>query len=105
MEHLLLPGSPVVFLLAWFGWRIAAKAGYSGFWGLTAIIPPIGLVALWVLAAQKDWPRDRRSGRGGGQGRSRDETTGRAGTATTPAPRQPSDITIRRPGGPVARSD
>jgi hypothetical protein len=54
--ELLLPGSPVIFLLAWFGWRIASRAGYSGFWGLTALIPPIGLLALWSLAMQKDWP-------------------------------------------------
>lgn len=105
MEHLLLPGSPVVFILAWFGWRIAAKAGYSGFWGLTAIIPPIGLLALWVLAAQKDWPRDRQPGKGDGPGRATGRNAGRAGTATTPATRQPSDITIRRPGGPVVPSD
>jgi len=54
--ELLWPGSPVVFLLAWFGWRIASRAGYSGFWGLTALIPPIGLLALWYLASTKDWP-------------------------------------------------
>ena len=101
MEHLLLPGSPVVFILAWFGWRIASKAGYSGFWGLTAIIPPIGLVALWVLAAQKDWPRDRlpKQGRGGPR------RSARGATPTAPATREPGEITIRRPGGPVARSD
>ncbi len=102
MEHLLLPGSPVVFILAWFGWRIASKAGYSGFWGLTAIIPPIGLVALWVLASQREWPRDNQPGRGNGNGRSR---TAKRTTATTPATREPGDLTIRRPGGPVVPSD
>lgn len=56
MELLLLPGSPIIFLLAWFGWRIASRAGFSGFWGLTALIPPIGLLALWYLAMQKQWP-------------------------------------------------
>lgn len=51
----LLPGAPVIFLLAWFGWRIACKAGYSGLWGLTALVPPLGLLALWYLAATKEW--------------------------------------------------
>jgi|GEM_PF-3230496 len=102
MEHLLLPGSPVVFILAWFGWRIASKAGYSGFWGLTAIIPPIGLVALWILASQKEWPRDSQPGHGNEGDKRR--SSARPGS-TTPAPRDPSDITIRRPGGPVVRSD
>lgn len=101
MEYLLLPGSPVVFILAWFGWRIASKAGYSGFWGLTAIIPPIGLVALWVLAAQKDWPRRVHTGTGSGDGPGVPRRT----TTTAPATRAPGDITIRRPGGPVVRSD
>jgi hypothetical protein len=53
---ILLPSAPVIFLLAWFGWRIACKAGYSGLWGLTALVPPLGLLALWYLAANKDWP-------------------------------------------------
>lgn len=102
MEHLLLPGSPVVFILAWFGWRIASKAGYSGFWGLTAIIPPIGLIALWVLASQKEWPCDRQPGQGRNGGPRR--AASRA-ASSTPATRDPGDITIRRPGGPVVRSD
>lgn len=101
MEYLFLPGSPVIFVLAWFGWRIAAKAGYSGFWGLTAIIPPIGLVALWVLAAQKDWPRQNQTSRDSGDSAGARQRA----TTTTPATRAPADITIRRPGGPVVRSD
>lgn len=91
MEHL-WPGSPLVFVLAWFGWRLANKAGYSGLWGLTAIIPPLGLVMLWVLAAQKDWPRDR--------------MVTPAGPATTPRPREdaaPGGIVVRRPGTEVTR--
>ena len=102
MEYMLLPGSPVVFVLAWFGWRIASKAGYSGFWGLTAIIPPIGLVALWILASQREWPRDHQPGKGSDGGHRRSPSRP---ASTAPAPREPGDITIRRPGGPVVRSD
>ncbi len=101
MEYLFLPGSPVVFILAWFGWRIACKAGYSGFWGLTAIIPPIGLVVLWVLAAQKDWPNQGHAGRDGTTA----SRSPRRATTTTPATRDPGEITIRRPGGSVTRTD
>lgn len=54
----LFPAAPVIFLLAWFGWRIACRAGYSGLWGLTALVPPLGLLALWYLAASKDWGSD-----------------------------------------------
>ena len=42
--------------------RIARKAGFSGWWGLTQIVPLVGLVMIWVLAFV-DWrnlapPRD-----------------------------------------------
>lgn len=88
MEHL-WPGSPLVFLLAWFGWRIAAKAGYSGFWGLTALFPPLGLLMLWILAASKDWPKAAKP-------RSRDDRDG------GDAPRaRDGGITIRRPGSEI----
>ncbi|ANK80824.1 MAG: hypothetical protein TEF_08445 [Rhizobiales bacterium NRL2] len=83
MEHL-WPGSPLVFLLAWFGWRIAAKAGYSGFWGLTALFPPLGLLMLWILAASKDWPKAAKPGGRGEGARTRD-----------------GGITIRRPGSEI----
>ncbi len=43
--------------------RIAQKAGFSAWWGLTQIVPLVGLVMIWVLAFI-DWrslppPRDR----------------------------------------------
>ena len=84
--ELLLPGSPMIFLLAWFGWRIAAKAGYSGFWGLTALVPPLGLLALWYLAATKDWPVSEDRG-------SRHKQDGEE--------QRSNSITIRRPSEPV----
>jgi uncharacterized membrane protein YhaH (DUF805 family) len=34
--------------------RIAQKAGFSGWWGLTQIVPLVGLVMIWVLAFV-DW--------------------------------------------------
>ncbi|MEC9345946.1 MAG: hypothetical protein VYB54_06950 [Pseudomonadota bacterium] len=90
MEHL-WPGSPLVFLLAWFGWRIANKAGYSGFWGLTAIIPPLGLLVLWIFAASGDWPRER----GAVSTRPRNGGAKDDGIAT--------GIVVRRPGSDVTR--
>lgn len=38
--------------------RIARKAGFSGWWGLTQIVPLVGLVMVWVLAFV-DWPATR----------------------------------------------
>ncbi len=35
--------------------RIAQKAGFSGWWGLTQIVPLVAVVMLWVLAFI-DWP-------------------------------------------------
>lgn len=83
--ELLWPGSPIIFLLAWFGWRIAAKAGYSGFWGLTALIPPVGLLALWYLAANRDWPSVQPAENPDSQ----------------PVRSDTGGVTIRRPGGAV----
>lgn len=96
MEHF-WPGSPLIFLLAWFGWRIANKAGYSGFWGLTALVPPVGLIALWCLAGVRRWPRDdeaEAAPRSGGE---------RPADGNPPAGRRSKGITIRRPDGPPTR--
>lgn len=35
--------------------RIAQKAGFSGWWGVTQIVPLAGVVMIWVLAFV-DWP-------------------------------------------------
>jgi hypothetical protein len=43
-------------------WRILQKAEYSGWWVLVMFVPPVNLVAVWVLAFA-DWPAV--DGRGG----------------------------------------
>jgi hypothetical protein len=48
----LLPG----FLLwLWFLARICRKAGFSGWWALTTLFPPVFAIMIWVLAFA-DWP-------------------------------------------------
>jgi hypothetical protein len=37
-------------------WRIFAKAGYSGAWGLLAVFPFVQIILLLFLALA-DWPR------------------------------------------------
>ena len=37
---------------------IAKKAGYSGWWALTIIIPLVNLVMLWVFAFA-EWPAEK----------------------------------------------
>jgi uncharacterized membrane protein YhaH (DUF805 family) len=51
---------PYVLMAAAIGMtaRIAQKAGFSGWWGLTQIVPLVGLVMMWVLAFI-DWPATR----------------------------------------------
>ena len=36
-------------------WKIFAKAGYSGWFGLLMIVPVVNLIALYMLAFS-DWP-------------------------------------------------
>ena len=38
--------------------RIVKKAGYSGWWALTIIIPLINLVMIWVFAFA-EWPVEK----------------------------------------------
>lgn len=40
--------------------KIIRKAGYSGWWFLTAFVPFLNLVMLWVFAFA-DWPNLRRT--------------------------------------------
>jgi uncharacterized membrane protein len=44
--------------------KIAKKAGYSGWWAITAFIPIVNLIMLWVFALAR-WPvEDRAAGFG-----------------------------------------
>jgi hypothetical protein len=45
----------VLVLPAWLGWRISKRAGYSGAWALTLIIPILGTAMIWVFAFSR-WP-------------------------------------------------
>ena len=74
-------------VLAFFGWRIAARAGFSPLWGLTALVPPLGVLALWYLAFSP-WSRDQ-VGHAHGQsddrfGRHRHTSSAYARTETRP---------------------
>jgi hypothetical protein len=48
----------VALIVIWPICRIVSKAGYSGAWGLLAIVPVVNLVALWALALM-EWPSQR----------------------------------------------
>jgi len=49
----------VIFALAaLFYWRVAAKAGYPGWYGLGAFVPLLNLL-LMVLFAFSEWPIER----------------------------------------------
>jgi hypothetical protein len=39
-------------------WKITKKAGFSGWWSITAHIPLVNIIAIWVLALTK-WPKTR----------------------------------------------
>ncbi len=36
-------------------WRILERLGYRPAWALVAVVPPLALLLLWVLAGRK-WP-------------------------------------------------
>jgi uncharacterized membrane protein YhaH (DUF805 family) len=50
---------PLLVLWFWGLVRVLNKMGYSGWWSLLTFIPPLALVALWVMAFS-DWPSQRR---------------------------------------------
>ena len=51
----LLMGFVVVFPT----WRILRRMGFSGWWGLLAVIPAVNLVTLWIVAFMP-WPIENR---------------------------------------------
>lgn len=42
-------------LTIWFFWRIATRAGYSGWWSLTMLIPIVNVIVVWLFAFA-EWP-------------------------------------------------
>lgn len=52
--------APLLLLGGWIIGRIARKAGYSGWWGLIVLVPPLWPFAIWALAFV-EWPRERKA--------------------------------------------
>lgn len=50
---------PLLVLWFWATVRVLHKMGYSGWWSLLTLLPPLPLVALWIVAFS-DWPSQRR---------------------------------------------
>ncbi len=49
----------IVGFFLWLYARVARKAGYSGWWSLTMLVPVVNVVMLWVFAFA-DWPSQKR---------------------------------------------
>ena len=47
--------SPILILLVLPFWKIFSKAGFSGWWSLSVLLPIINLLAIYILAFSK-WP-------------------------------------------------
>ena len=54
-ESLGLIVTVVNVLMAWMGWKVAVKAGYSGVYGLICLVP-LGIVAFLSMLAFNEWP-------------------------------------------------
>jgi hypothetical protein len=50
---------PALLIWLWILARICRKAGYSGWWSLTTLFPPLFAIMIWLLAFS-DWPGRRR---------------------------------------------
>ncbi|HUA52076.1 MAG TPA: hypothetical protein VMB81_07925 [Candidatus Sulfotelmatobacter sp.] len=46
---------PAFLVWLWILARICRKAGYSGWWSLTTLVPPLFAILIWALAFA-DWP-------------------------------------------------
>ncbi|MEM6373124.1 MAG: hypothetical protein AAF727_10150 [Pseudomonadota bacterium] len=63
LNNIGLPGILLLVFLLIFPlcfWKILTKAGFSGFWGLFAVVPG-GLIVLLLVLAFVDWPSQRNS--------------------------------------------
>jgi len=45
----------VMAFAVWLAWRILKRAGYSGWWAITILIPIVNLVMIWIFAFF-NWP-------------------------------------------------
>jgi hypothetical protein len=48
---------PLFLIWLWILGRICRKAGFSGWWALSTLFPPLFAIMIWVLAFV-DWPRE-----------------------------------------------
>jgi hypothetical protein len=46
---------PLLVFPVWLGARIAARAGFSRWWGLAMLLPLVNLVLVWAFAFSS-WP-------------------------------------------------
>ena len=46
---------PLFLVWLWLLARICRKAGFSGWWALTSLFPPLFAIMIWILAFA-DWP-------------------------------------------------
>jgi hypothetical protein len=46
---------PLLLIWLWILARICRKAGFSGWWSLTTLFPPLFAIMIWALAFA-DWP-------------------------------------------------
>ncbi|MEQ8371105.1 MAG: hypothetical protein RIE31_00850 [Alphaproteobacteria bacterium] len=63
-----LLGLALFALALWIGVRILQKAGLSGWWALLTLVPPLGVVGVWVFAFVR-WPAVDGPESGGGDRR------------------------------------
>ena len=46
---------PALLIWLWILARISRKAGFSGWWALSTLFPPLFAILIWLLAFS-DWP-------------------------------------------------
>jgi len=52
--------TPIWLLFVWPTWRLCERAGISGPWALLFLIPPLGLILVWIIAFIP-WPIERQT--------------------------------------------